>query len=398
MKVGWRANCLLMPSVGLVLLASTAIAIAGPMDELAAAAKAEGQLTVIGLPRDWCGYGGIIDGFKAKYGLTVNELMPDTGSAKVIDVIKASRDVADPQTPDVIDVGPSYAASAKREGLLLPYKMTTWADIPHGAKDAGGSWSGADYGTLAFAVNADIVKNIPADWADLASPHYRNAIGLAGDLASNQAIQSVFAAGLSAANGNVRLAADQGLKFFADLHRVGNFVPIVGDTATLADGRTPILIRWDYLAFGDREQLKGKTRIEVVRPKTGRVAGVYVQAISAFAQHPNAARLWMEYLYSDETQIAFLNARCHPMRLSEMLRSGKIPVELNKTLVQFHDYGGGINPLFPTLEEQEKAKEIITKGWDGIVGAQIQCLREDSPSDVPMAFNDGAVGQCPIPQ
>jgi putative spermidine/putrescine transport system substrate-binding protein len=28
------------------------------------------------------------------------------------------------------------------------------------------------------------------------------------------------------------------------------------------------------------------------------MAGVYVQGISAYAPHPNAAKLWMEYLYS----------------------------------------------------------------------------------------------------
>lgn len=398
MKVGSRASSLLMPFAGLVMLGSTTITVAGPMDELAAAAKSEGQLTVIALPRDWCGYGGIIDRFKATYGLRVNELLPDTGSGKVIDLIKTSRDVADPQTPDVIDVGPSYAASAKRDGLLLPYKMTMSASIPYAARDAGGYWYGAYYGTLAFEVNADIVKKIPRDWADLASPEYKNAVSLAGDLASNQAILSIFAAGLSAAGGDVRSAADRGLSFFADLNRKGNFVPIVGDSSTLVDGRTPILVRWDYLALAHREQVKGKTRIEVVRPTTGRVAGIYVQAISAFAPHPNAARLWMEYLFSDETQLAFLDNHCHPMRLAELLRSGKVPADLSKTLVQFHDYGGGINPFFPTLEEQQKAKEIITKGWDGIVGAQIQCLHEDSPSDIPMALNSSAVVQCPIPQ
>ena len=47
------------------------------MDELVAAAKAEGQLTTIALPHDWCGYGAVIDAFKKKYPeITVNELNP----------------------------------------------------------------------------------------------------------------------------------------------------------------------------------------------------------------------------------------------------------------------------------------------------------------------------------
>ncbi|MBA3447038.1 MAG: ABC transporter substrate-binding protein, partial [Pseudaminobacter sp.] len=49
------------------LMAATAISSAQNMEELVAAAKAEGQLTTIALPHDWCGYGEVIAGFKAKY-------------------------------------------------------------------------------------------------------------------------------------------------------------------------------------------------------------------------------------------------------------------------------------------------------------------------------------------
>ena len=63
------------------LMVSTAISSAQSMDELVAAAKAEGQLTTIALPHDWCGYGAVIDAFKAKYPeITINELNPDAGS------------------------------------------------------------------------------------------------------------------------------------------------------------------------------------------------------------------------------------------------------------------------------------------------------------------------------
>ena len=62
------------------------------MEELIAAAQAEGQLTTIALPHDWCNYGAVIDGFKAKYGLTVNELNPDAGSGDELEAIKANKD------------------------------------------------------------------------------------------------------------------------------------------------------------------------------------------------------------------------------------------------------------------------------------------------------------------
>jgi putative spermidine/putrescine transport system substrate-binding protein len=52
-----------------------------PLDDLIKAAQAEGELTTIALPHDWANYGEMLETFKSKYGLTVNELNPDAGSA-----------------------------------------------------------------------------------------------------------------------------------------------------------------------------------------------------------------------------------------------------------------------------------------------------------------------------
>lgn len=42
---------------------ATSVEDGGGMDALIAAAKAEGMLTTIALPHDWCNYGGVIDAF-----------------------------------------------------------------------------------------------------------------------------------------------------------------------------------------------------------------------------------------------------------------------------------------------------------------------------------------------
>ncbi|HEX7200644.1 MAG TPA: ABC transporter substrate-binding protein, partial [Dongiaceae bacterium] len=146
-------------------LAGTASA--DSMSDLVAAAKQEGELTIIAVPHDWCGYGAIIDGFKAAYGLKVNELNPDAGSGDEIEAIKANKGNKGPQAPDVIDVGLSFGPSAKAEGLLQPYKVSTWDTIPEDQKDAEGYWYGDYYGVLAFEVNSDIIKTAPKDWPDL---------------------------------------------------------------------------------------------------------------------------------------------------------------------------------------------------------------------------------------
>src|SRR5438093_10382920 len=212
-----------------------------------------------------------------------------------------------------------------------------------------------------------MVTIFPRDWPDLLRPEYKNAVALAGDpRASNQAIQGVFASGLSAAKGNVDGAADAGLKFFADLNKAGNFVPVIAKVASLAQGATPIVIRWDYNALADRDTLKGNPKVTVVVPKSGVVAGVYVQAISAYAPHPNAAKLWMEYLYSDEGQLGWLKGYCHPIRFNNLAKNNKIPADVAAKLPPADAYAKAV---FPTLDQQAAAKDVITKQWDTVVGA-----------------------------
>jgi putative spermidine/putrescine transport system substrate-binding protein len=364
----WIWTCTL---AALVVLALIGVAPGqGKMDQLIAAAKQEGQLTVIALPHDWCGYGAVIDSFKKKYGLKVNELNPDAGSGDEIEAIKANKGNKGPQAPDVIDVGLSFGPSAKKDALLQPYKVATWETIPNDQKDAEGYWYGDYYGVLAFQINADIVKTVPQDWADLLKPEYKNAVALAGDpRTSNQAIQGVLAAGLAMAKGNMDGAADAGLKFFADLNKSGNFVPVIGKVASLAQGATPIIIRWDYNALADRDTLKGNPKVEVVVPKSGVVAGVYVQGISAFAPHPNAAKLWMEHLYSDEGQLGWLKGYCHPIRFNDLVQNKKVPADLLAKLPPAEAY---TKAVFPTLDQEAKAKETITKQWNTVVGANVK--------------------------
>lgn len=353
-----------------VLFASTAISFAEAPAELVAAAKKEGTLTTIALPHDWCAYGDVIAGFKAKYGIEVNELNPDAGSGDEIEAIKANKDNKGPQAPDVIDVGFAFGPSAKKDGLTQPYKVSTWDSIPDNVKDAEGHWYGDYYGVLSFQVNTDIVKEVPKDWADLLKPEYANSVALAGDpRASNQAILAVGAAGVSAGGTYGAAAGEAGLKYFADLNKAGNFVPVIGKSGTLAQGATPIIINWDYNALSGRDTLKGNPPVEVVVPASGVVAGVYVQAISAYAPHPNAAKLWMEYLYSDEGQLTWLKGYCHPIRFNDLAKNNKIPKELLDKLPPAAAYEKAI---FPTLDEQAAAKEVITKGWDKTVGANVK--------------------------
>lgn len=345
--------------------AATEAPVTDPMADLVAAAKAEGTLTTIALPHDWCNYGEVIESFKAKYGLEVNELNPDAGSADEVEAIKANKDNKGPQAPDVIDVGFSFGDSSKAEGLIQPYKVSTWDSIPAEAKDADGYWYGDYYGVLAFLVNTDVQPDVPQDWADLLDPKYKGQIALSGDpRTSNQAIQSVFAAAL--ANGGSLDDAKPGLDYFAKLNSAGNLIPLIANNGLVATGEIPVRITWDYNALAAVDSFEGNPKATVVVPATGRFAGVYVQAISAYAPHPNAAKLWMEYLYSDEGQTLWMKGYCHPIREADMRARGVIPADL---LAKLPDVSGAV---FPSLAQLNTAKELITTSWDSTVGADVK--------------------------
>lgn len=338
------------------------------LEELVAAAQAEGELTTIALPRDWCNYGEMIDAFSAQYGIKVNELDPNAGSGDELEAIKANKDNKGPQAPDVIDVGFAFGPQAVEEGLLQPYKVSTWDTIPESAKDPDGYWYGDYYGVMAFLVNKDVVAAAPQSWLDLAKPEYNGQFALSGDpRTSNQAILSIQAASL--ANGGTLADPTAGLELMAQVNQAGNLVPVIALPGTVALGETPITAVWDYNALSWADGFEGNPATEVVIPTDGRIAGVYLQGISAYAPHPNAAKLWMEYLYSDEGQLTWMKGYCRPIREADLRERGVIPEEI---AAKIPDASGVV---FPTLEELVGGKQIIVDNWDTVVGADVQAAQ-----------------------
>jgi len=353
------------PGAGSAVPGASAGAGSGASAELIAAAKTEGGLTTIALPHTWCNYGEMLSTFTAKYGIPINELNPDGSSAEEIEAIVANKDNPGPQAPDVIDIGLGLAPQAVTDGLLQPYKVATWDTIPASAKDADGNWYGDYYGVLAFETNTAVVKNVPKDWTDLLKPEYKGQVALSGDpTQSNQAISGVWAAAL--ANGGSIDNVQPGLDFFKQLNDAGNFVPVIAGAATVASGETPIRITWTYNGLADKDTLAGNPPVEVAVPTSGRFGGMYVQAISKYAPHPNAAKLWMEHLYSDEGQLIWLKGYCNPIRYDDLVARGVVPAELAAKLP---DSTGAV---LPTLDQITAATTAITAGWPTTVGVTVK--------------------------
>src|SRR6202034_3030182 len=111
---------------------ATSAAGGGGMAALVAAAKAEGSLNVITLPKDWANYGTIMDDFTAKYGIKITDANPDGSSQDEINAITSLKGQS--RAPDVMDLGTSFAVKGDQSGLLAPYKVAEWSSIPATAK------------------------------------------------------------------------------------------------------------------------------------------------------------------------------------------------------------------------------------------------------------------------
>ena len=177
----------------------------------------------------------------------------------------------------------------------------------------------------------------------------------------------MFAASLG--NGGSLDDAQPGLDLFAEINSAGNLVPVISNNGLVAKGETPIRITWDYNALAAQDEFAGNPATEVVIPATGVFAGVYVQAISAYAPHPNAAKLWMEFLYSDEGQLLWMEGYCHPIRYNDLAANDKIPADLAAKLPDAALYAKAV---FPSSDQLTAAKTLITENWDSVVGADVQ--------------------------
>jgi putative spermidine/putrescine transport system substrate-binding protein len=324
----------------------------GGIDKLVAAAKAEGQLNVIALPPDWANYGEIIKAFTAKYGIKVNSAQPDASSQDEINAAKQLKGQGG--APDVFDLGTAVALA--NTAMFAPYKVQTWEDIPAALKEANGTWVNDYGGYMAIGYDAGKVP-APASVADLLKPEYKGKVALNGDpTQAGAAFSGVVMAAL--ANGGSADDIAKGVDFFSQLKKAGNFLPVDPTPATIESGQTPVVIDWDYLNVGQGQKLVGKLDWKTVVPSNAVVGSYYVQAISADAPHPAAARLWQEFLYSDEGQNLWLKGGARPVRADAMKAAGTIDSMAFGALPAATG-----TPVFLTEAQTQKAKDYLAANW-----------------------------------
>ncbi|MGP6170709.1 ABC transporter substrate-binding protein [Microbacterium sp. A196] len=333
---------------------ATSLADFGSFEDLEAAAKAEGQLNVIALPRDWANYGEILDLFAERYPeITINEASPDVSSAEEITAAETNQGLD--TAPDVFDLG--LAVALENTDVFAPYKVENFDEIPDALKEPTGLFVG-DYGGY-MSIGYDSSKfDEPTSLDDLKGADFKGAVAINGD--PTQAGSAFAAVGLAAVQSGGDLDDfTPGIEYFGELQKAGNFLKVDVTPATITSGETPVVFDWDYLnAAAGADNADWKV---VVLDGVG-YASYYNQAINKDAPHPAAARLWQEFLYSDEVQNLWLKGGARPARMEAMTEAGTIDAELAAALPEVPS-----ETVVPTEEQSTAAGTLLGEKWAAAV-------------------------------
>ncbi len=357
----------------------------GGMDALVAAAKKEGKLNVITLPRDWANYGEAMDLFSKAFGIKITDDNPDGSSAYEIQTIKTA---PASKVPDAVDVGITYGAD--NANLFAPYKVQNWNDITSTYKDAHGRWAGDYAGVIALSYDTSISK-APKSFADLKDPAFKNQVAIGGDPSGAQeALMSVFAANLS--SGGTPDNVQPGIDYFKNLKDSGNFVTALASGQNFLAGAYKVSFSWSFNGPGAvaTAAKAGKT-VKYVIPSDAVIKGTpYIMAIPFNAPHPAAARLWTEFLYSEnkgkgsmDLNASYLKGKTGSQIFAAInggqniwIAGGALPIEYDamvakKTNAPAPDgYGipASAKIVTPTPAEQDAAKALLKAQWPAIAG------------------------------
>ena len=264
------------------------------MDELIAAAQAEGELIVYGSCEEE--YLAVAcEKFEELYGIKVQYQRLSTGEVQSKIEEENGTPSADVWFGGTTDPYNVCAAA----GLLMPYEAQNASHLLSDAyRDADGNWYGIYKGILGFMVNRDELDRMgleaPQDWADLLNPEYEGLIwtsnyNTAGTakLIVNTMIQ--------------KYGHDEGIQYLLDLDKNVHVYTKSGSGPSKNVGTGECVIGIGFLHDGITQIVdNGYGNIELIIPSSGTSYEIGATAIFQGAKHVNAAKLWIEYALSPD--------------------------------------------------------------------------------------------------
>jgi iron(III) transport system substrate-binding protein len=259
--------------------------------QLLAAAKKEGKVvwyTSLAIPSSTA----ISHYFQNKYkGIEVE--VHRNGSQRVLQrfMQEASAGLKNGDIVHTSDAG--HFELLKDKGMLLKFMPQAVAAFPDGFKDKAGFYYGMRATLSVIAHNPKIVaeKDAPQTWKDLLNPKWSGKMVTAHPGYSGIIMTHVLA-----------LVNVYGWDYFRDLAKNKlHIVQSANDPAgVVASGERPVGVNGaEYFYY---KTLKQGNPIKIIYPKEGVPLVVSPVAIAKDAPHPNAAKLFTEFIFSKESQ------------------------------------------------------------------------------------------------
>jgi iron(III) transport system substrate-binding protein len=181
----------------------------------------------------------------------------------------------------------------KDKGLLLKYAPAGVAAFPEGFKDKAGFYYGMRATLSVIAYNPKIVleKDAPRTWKDLLNSKWSGK-----EVSAHPGYSGIIMTHVLA------LVNLYGWDYFRDLAKNKlHIVQSANDPAgVVASGERPVGVNGaEYFYY---KTLKQGNPIKIVYPKEGVPLVVSPVAIAKDAPHPNAAKLFMEFIFAKESQ------------------------------------------------------------------------------------------------
>ena len=320
-----------------------------PPDE--AAARLEGRYVTYGQPDEWANWAGVFSIFNERYGIT----RVDTDMSSAEEIAKFKAEQRNPQA-DSAEIGMVWGPIAVQEGVTMAYKNVNWDLIPDWAKDQDGNWFGLYVGVPVFLVNTDIVKSIPGSWADLKKEEYVNSVVMSDPRTSGSGVNAVLAAAYALGGDVTNL--DAAMEYFAQLEKMGHIKKISGSPSNIQKGEVPIMIQYDFLALTNKNNFKDEVNLEIVFPEEGSIYGPGALMLNKYAPRPNLAKLFADFVCSDEGQLEFAKGGAMPIRYVE--GNLEIPDEIRATMLPDSFYGNCGKPT----DWNAVGPEIVAERWE----------------------------------
>ena len=300
-------------AVAAVALATSAQAFDGPElydgeQTLYDQAAEEGMVVSFDTGPTWANWGAQFKAFKERYP-EVEMVYNDLGSAATVVALDKSRNR--PQA-DTAYYFAGSALDAVDKDVVAPFEPVNFEKLPEPFKDADGKWFTIHTLNVAFLVNTNLVKDVPQSWADLTDEKYKGSIVYLDPRSTGQGQVVVFAAALG--NGGSMDDIQPGVDYLAKLHQSGNVLRTVGTTpyAQFLKGEIPIYIGYE------NDGLKAKFKdgmgdaVEVVMPEEASAAAPYAISMVKNGPNPAAAKLWLNFIMTDEGQARFADGYVRP--------------------------------------------------------------------------------------